>query len=61
MIVYILEVCRAAETFRTAKKELLRREALSYKDSRKSAARGIKKAKHQVEEARQVLRDFCRT
>jgi hypothetical protein len=61
MIAYILEVCRAAEAFRAAKKELLRREALSCSDNSETATRRIQDAKRQVEEARLVLREFCHT
>ena len=61
MIRYILEVCRAAEAFRTAKQELLRREALSCKDNNETAARLIREAQQQVEQARLLLRELRRT
>lgn len=61
MIAYILQVCRAAAAFRAAKTELRRREALSCSDHGEGAARQIREARQQVEEARHVLRELCRT
>jgi hypothetical protein len=61
MIAYILEVCRAAEAFRAAKRELLRQEALSCSDHSEAAARQAREARQQVEAARRLLRELCRS
>jgi hypothetical protein len=61
MIAYILQVCRAAEAFKAAKMELLRRAALSGGNHGEAALRQLRDARRQVDEARRVLQKLCRT